>query len=283
MTTTLIPPGTSAAPSRSPSVALTGVSKRYGVGDSAVAALADITLQVEPREFVCLVGASGCGKTTILNLVAGLDRPTVGTVDVTASESAGDRPVAGDPSVGRTGGTGTAMLFQDSALLPWLTVAANVELPLRLRGVAKSDRRGIADDLLERVHLAGFGPKRPHELSGGMRQRAALARALAQDAGLLLMDEPFGALDAITRDLLHDELESLWQERRFTVLFVTHNVREAARLGDRIVLLTSRPGRVAATYDVDLPRPRRIDSVEIASLASTVTDHLRAEVGRHGG
>ncbi len=283
MTTTLTPPGTSGAPSRSPSVALTGVSKRYGVGDSAVAALADITLQVEPREFVCLVGASGCGKTTILNLVAGLDRPTVGAVDVTASESAGDRPVAGDPSVGRTGGTGTAMLFQDSALLPWLTVAANVELPLRLRGVAKSHRRGIADDLLERVHLAGFGPKRPHELSGGMRQRAALARALAQDAGLLLMDEPFGALDAITRDLLHDELESLWQERRFTVLFVTHNVREAARLGDRIVLLTSRPGRVAATYDVDLPRPRRIDSVEIASLASTVTDHLRAEVGRHGG
>ncbi len=171
------------------------------------------------------------------------------------------------------------MLFQDSALFPWLTVAANVELPLRLRGVAKSDRRGIADDLLERVHLAGFGPKRPHELSGGMRQRAALARALAQDAGLLLMDEPFGALDAITRDLLHDELESLWQERRFTVLFVTHNVREAARLGDRIVLLTSRPGRVAATYEVDLPRPRRIDSVEIAGLAATVTDQL----ARRGG
>ena len=284
MTSTLAPPpGIPAAPTRSPSVALTGVSKRYGVGDGAVAALADITLQVEPHEFVCLVGASGCGKTTILNLVAGLDRPTVGTVDVTASESAGASPVNGDPSIGRTGGTATAMLFQDSALFPWLTVAANVELPLRLRGVAKSDRRGIADDLLERVHLAGFGPKRPHELSGGMRQRAALARALAQDAGLLLMDEPFGALDAITRDLLHDELESLWQERHFTVLFVTHNVREAARLGDRIVLLTSRPGRVAATYEVDLPRPRRIDSVEIAGLAATVTDRLRAEVGRHGG
>ena len=115
-----------------------------------------------------------------------------------------------------------------------------------------------------------------------MRQRAALARALAQDAGLLLMDEPFGALDAITRDLLHDELESLWLDRRFTVLFVTHNVREAARLGDRIVLLTSRPGRVAATYEVGLPRPRRIDSPEIASLAATVTDQLRSEVGRHG-
>jgi NitT/TauT family transport system ATP-binding protein len=174
------------------------------------------------------------------------------------------------------------MLFQDSALFPWLTVAANVELPLRLRGVGKAERRTVADDLLERVHLGGFGPKRPHELSGGMRQRAALARALAQDAGLLLMDEPFGALDAITRDLLHDELESLWLDRGFTVLFVTHNVREAARLGDRIVLLTSRPGRVAATYQVELARPRRIDSPEIAGLAAAVTDQLRAEVGRHG-
>ncbi len=161
-------------------------------------------------------------------------------------------------------------------------MAANVELPLRLRGVGKAERRAVAEDLLERVHLGGFGKKRPHELSGGMRQRAALARALAQDAGVLLMDEPFGALDAITRDLLHDELESLWIDRGFTVLFVTHNVREAARLGDTIVLLTSRPGRVAAVYPVDLPRPRRIDSSEVASLAATVTDQLRAEVGRHG-
>ena len=266
----------------SPSVTLTGVSKRYGGASDGVVALSDITLEVEPGEFVCLVGASGCGKTTLLNLVAGLDRPSVGTVDVTAAGSNGGLRVSGDPSTGRSGGTATAMLFQDSALFPWLTIAANVELPLRLRGVGKSERRSVAENLLERVHLGGFGPKRPHELSGGMRQRAALARALAQDAGLLLMDEPFGALDAITRDLLHDELESLWEDRRFTVLFVTHNVREAARLGDRIVLLTSRPGRVAATYPVDLARPRRIDSADIAGLAATVTDQLRAEVGRHG-
>ena len=236
-----------------------------------------------PGEFVCLVGASGCGKTTLLNLIAGLDRPTVGTVDITVPGAGGNGASAGDPSTGPTGGTATAMLFQDSALFPWLTVAANVELPLRLRGVGKAERKRVAEDLLERVHLGGFGPKRPHELSGGMRQRAALARALAQDAGLLLMDEPFGALDAITRDLLHDELESLWTDRGFTVLFVTHNVREAARLGDRIVLLTSRPGRVAATFPVALDRPRRIDSVEIAGLAATVTDQLRAEVGAHGG
>jgi sulfonate transport system ATP-binding protein len=282
MTSTLAPPGARVAPAAPPSVSLAGVSKRYGGGSNAVTALTDINLRVEPHEFVCLVGASGCGKTTILNLVAGLDRPTVGAVEVTSADDEGDGPAAGGPASGRPAGATTAMLFQDSALFPWLTVAANVELPLRMRGVGKSERRAISTDLLERVHLAGFGPKRPHELSGGMRQRAALARALAQDAGLLLMDEPFGALDAITRDLLHDELESLWADRRFTVLFVTHNVREAARLGDRIVLLTSRPGRVAATYDVDLPRPRRIDSPEIAGLAAAVTDQLRAEVGRHG-
>jgi len=252
-----------------PSVCLSGVTKRHGDGNSGVVALQDITLDVAPGEFVCLVGASGCGKTTLLNLVAGLDRPSVGTVDVSDVQIA-------------SGATPVAMLFQDSALFPWLTVAANVELPLRLRGVGKAERRATAAELLERVHLGEFGAKRPHELSGGMRQRAALARVLAQDAGLLLMDEPFGALDAITRDLLHDELESLWLDRRFTILFVTHNVREAARLGDRIVLLTSRPGRVVATYPVELPRPRRIDSSEIAALAASVTDQLRAEVSRHG-
>lgn len=279
--TTLAAAPTPRVNARAPSVTLTEVSKRYGSGNTGVVALQDISLAVAPGEFVCLVGASGCGKTTLLNLVAGLDRPTVGTVDVAVGDS-GNGSSNGPSEVHQTGGTGIAMLFQDSALFPWLTVAANIELPLRLRGVGQSERRAVADDLLERVHLGGFGPKRPHELSGGMRQRAALARALAQDAGLLLMDEPFGALDAITRDLLHDELESLWADRGFTVLFVTHNVREASRLGDRIVLLTSRPGRVAATYPVDMARPRRIDSAEIAGLAAAVTDQLRAEVGRHG-
>ena len=277
--TTVAPPATRVK-ARAPSVTLSGVSKRHGSGDAGVVALQDISLDVAPGRFVCLVGASGCGKTTLLNLVAGLDQPTVGSVSVTAGRR--QRNLGGAARGRPPGGTATAMLFQDSALFPWLTVAANVELPMRLRGVGKAERRAVADDLLERVHLGGFGPKRPHELSGGMRQRAALARALAQDAGLLLMDEPFGALDAITRDLLHDELESLWLDRGFTVLFVTHNVREAARLGDTIILLTSRPGRVAATYPVDLPRPRRIDSVEIAGLAATVTDQLRSEVGRHG-
>jgi len=264
-----------------PSVRLSGVSKRHGDATSGVVALQDISLDVAPGEFVCLVGASGCGKTTLLNLVAGLDRPSVGTVEVSSAAADGSGAPTAKAPVRQSGGTASAMLFQDSALFPWLTVAANVELPLRLRSVGKTERRAVADDLLDRVHLGGFGSKRPHELSGGMRQRAALARALAQDAGLLLMDEPFGALDAITRDLLHDELESLWMDRGFTVLFVTHNVREAARLGDRIVLLTSRPGRVAASFPVGLDRPRRIDSAEIAGLAAMVTDQLRSEVGRH--
>ena len=239
-----------------------GVSKAFGRGPSAVVALDRISLDVAPGEFVCLVGASGCGKSTLLNLVAGLDAPSAGDIEC--------------------GDARRALMFQEAALLPWLTAGANVELALRLRGVGKAERRARAADLLERVHLGGMGDKRPHELSGGMRQRVALARALAQEADILLMDEPFGALDAMTRDLLHDELERIWGDSGLTVLFVTHNVREAARLGDRIVLLTSRPGRVAAEFRVDVARPRRIDSPEVSSLAARVTDRLREEVGRHG-
>ena len=238
-------------------------SKRFGHGDRAVTALDQISLAVDKGEFVCLVGASGCGKTTLLNLIAGLDHPSAGEV------------VLGD-------GLRAAVMFQEAALFPWLTVSRNVELALRLRGVARNRRRAEAIDLLERVHLGGFADKRPHELSGGMRQRVAMARALAQEADVLLMDEPFGALDAMTRDLLHDELERIWSASGLTVVFVTHNVREAARLADRIVLLTSRPGRVAAEFEVDIARPRRIDSAAVSSLAAHVTDRLRDEVRSHG-
>jgi NitT/TauT family transport system ATP-binding protein len=173
-------------------------------------------------------------------------------------------------------------MFQEPALFPWLTVARNVELPLRASGVARDERRQRVAALLDLVHLGGFGGKRPHELSGGMRQRAALARALAQDAEILLMDEPFGALDAMTRDLLHDELDRICTERELTVLFVTHNVREAVRLGDRVVVLSSRPGRVIDQFDVPIRAPRRIDSAEVAGLAATITDRLREEMVRHG-
>ncbi|HZN14447.1 MAG TPA: ABC transporter ATP-binding protein [Acidimicrobiales bacterium] len=248
-------------PAAAPAISLNSVSKVYGHAGAAVPALDRVSLRVGVGEFVCFVGASGCGKSTMLNLVSGLDEPTSGSVDV---------------------GGRTALLFQEAALFPWLTAAQNVELALRLRGVGRAVRRQRAAELLALVHLGEFAGKRPHELSGGMRQRVALARALAQDADVLLMDEPFGALDAITRDLLHDELESLWLERKFSVLFVTHNVREAARLGDRVVLLTSRPGRVAAEFAVDIERPRRIESPAVAALAGRITEGLRAEVRRHG-
>ncbi|MEU7930491.1 ABC transporter ATP-binding protein [Micromonospora echinofusca] len=245
------------------SVALHGVSKVYGRGANAVVALDGVSLDVAPGEFVCLVGASGCGKSTLLNLVAGLDRPSGGRITL-------DEGV--DPG----------LMFQEPALFPWLTVEGNVEVPLKLRGLPRAARRDRVAELLGTVHLADFGRKRPHELSGGMRQRVALARTLALDTPVLLMDEPFGALDAMTRDILHDELERIWTERRLTVLFVTHNVREAARLADRIILLSSRPGRIIWSTPVDVPRPRRIDSPEVAAIAAEVTDRLRTEVGRHG-
>jgi NitT/TauT family transport system ATP-binding protein len=173
-------------------------------------------------------------------------------------------------------------MFQEPALFPWLTAGRNVELALLARGVPKAARCAQAAELLDTVRLSGFYGKRPHELSGGMRQRVALARALAQDADVLLMDEPFGALDAMTRDLLHDELERICADRTLTVLFVTHNVREAARLGDRVIVLSSRPGRVLEEYQHPRRGPRRMDSTEVARLAGTLTDRLREEMGRHG-
>jgi NitT/TauT family transport system ATP-binding protein len=173
-------------------------------------------------------------------------------------------------------------MFQEAALLPWLTAAGNVELALALRGVGAKQRRAMAHELLNRVHLAGFEKRRPHELSGGMKQRVALARALAQDADVLLMDEPFAALDAITRDLLHEELLRIWNESGLTILFVTHNAREAVRLGDRVLVFTSRPGRVAQEIKVELPRPRSLDSPELAVIAGRITDRLKHEMTPNG-
>ena len=250
-----------AADDAATTVQLRNVSKIFPAGAGTITALDDISLTAARGEFVCLIGASGCGKSTLLNLVAGLDAPTRGTVDR-----------AGEPS----------FMFQEAALFPWLSVERNVELPLQLAKVPREQRRERVRELLDLVRLTQFAERQPHELSGGMRQRASLARALAKDAEVLLMDEPFGQLDAMTRDVLHDELERIWQSTQKTVLFVTHNVREAARLGDRIVLLTSRPGRVAEEFVVDLPRPRRIEDADVARLASSVTARLREEVARHG-
>jgi sulfonate transport system ATP-binding protein len=242
-------------------VRLDHVSKQYGSGRNALLALDRVSLTVGQGEFVCLLGASGCGKSTLLSLVAGLDEISGGTLDI--------------------GGRHVSLMFQEAALFPWLSVAGNVELPMRLKGVGRAERKRRAEELLDIVRLRGFADKRPHELSGGMRQRVALARALAQDADILLMDEPFGALDAMTRDILHDELERIWREQELTVMFVTHNVREAVRLGDRVILLSSRPGRVIEDFGIKHERPRRIDSPEVSGQAAEITDRLRAEVSRH--
>jgi len=256
------PPGGAPVTDGTTAIRISEVSKAFGRGRATLLALDRVSLDVAPGEFVCLIGASGCGKSTLLSLVAGLDTPTAGTIG--------------------TAGRKVALMFQEPALFPWLTAAKNVELALRPSGTAAQARRGRTAELLEAVHLGGFGNKRPHELSGGMRQRVAMARALATDADVLLMDEPFGALDAMTRDLLHDELDRICSSRALTVLFVTHNVREAVRLGDRVVVLSSRPGRVIDEFAVPIPGPRRIDSPPVAQLAGTITDRLREEMGRHG-
>ncbi len=258
-----VPAGDRTADPRQPAAVLDRVTLRYPGDEARPPVLADVSLTVAAGEFVCLLGASGCGKSTLLSLLAGLAAPTTGRVSVSAG-----RP---------------ALMFQDSALFPWLTAGQNVELALRLAGVGRRQRRQRAHELLERVHLAGQHRSRVHELSGGMRQRVALARALAQDARLLLMDEPFAALDAITRDVLHEELLAVWRASGMAVVFVTHNVREAVRLGQRVELLSSRPGRLVRRWPVELPAVRRLDSPEVAELASEITGELRQEILRHAG
>jgi NitT/TauT family transport system ATP-binding protein len=242
------------------SVELSGVGKSFGSGAGAVTALRGIDLRVAHGEFVCLLGASGCGKSTLLNLLARLDRPSQGELTINAA-----RP---------------SLMFQESALLPWLTAGRNIELPLQLEGWSRSKRRDRAHELLELVRLDGLADKRPHELSGGMRQRVSLARAIAAatgtavegEPGLLLMDEPFGALDAITRDVLQAELLRVWEATGTTIIFVTHDVREAVRIGQRVVLLSSRPGTVVREWDV---RGRGDE------LADEITGRLRQVITSH--
>ncbi|MGI9199050.1 MAG: ABC transporter ATP-binding protein [Candidatus Nanopelagicaceae bacterium] len=234
------------------------VYKRFNDEDPWV--LEDLNLKVKAGEFIALVGASGCGKSTLLNLISNLDEATSGKVETNIAPT---------------------LMFQDSALLPWLSAGKNVELPMQLKGLSKEERVAKAKALLASVNLDHAYDKRPHELSGGMRQRVAIARALAQESKFLLMDEPFAALDAITRDLLHDEIIRLWQENGLTVIFVTHNVREAVRLGQRVLLMSSRPGRFVREWQIDIHEPRRIDSPDIAVKAREITDELRNEIRRH--
>jgi NitT/TauT family transport system ATP-binding protein len=267
MTATL--EGSAVRPATDSAVRLAGVHKTFGQGPHSVPALGGVDLDVAPGEFVCLLGASGCGKTTLLNLIAGLDQPSAGELELNSS-----RP---------------AVMFQEAALMPWLTAAANVELPLRLAGVPRAARKSRTIELLDLVRLSGVGGKRPHELSGGMRQRVALARALAsalhtgrETAGssdvpsLLLMDEPFSALDAITRDVLQGELLRVWRSTGAAVVFVTHDVREAVRLGQRVVLLSSRPGRVVQEWQVG-----DLSGAEEAATVDVINQRLREVISSH--
>ena len=242
-----------------------GVSKTFHGKGGALDALGSIDLDVQAGEFVCLLGPSGCGKSTLLNIIAGLDQPTQGQV------------FKDGRLVERTG-TDRVMIFQNAALFPWLNVLDNVEFGLRMGGMPKQERQAVARRFLRMVNLSDFEQAFVHELSGGMRQRVALARALALEPDVLLMDEPFGALDAQTRDILHDELQTIWSSTRKTVLFVTHNVREAVVLGDRVVVFSARPGRIKKEFAVNLSRPRQIESYAVVDLAREVMAVLRDDL-----
>jgi len=239
------------------------VSKRFVSGKRETQALDRVSLEIGEGEFVCLVGPSGCGKSTLLNIIAGLDRADSGAV-------LNDGAAVGAP------GRDRMMMFQESALFPWLDVLGNVLFGLKLKpGLTQTERIEVARHYLKLVDLEKFEHAYVHELSGGMKQRVALARALAPNPRVLLMDEPFGALDALTREQLYGDLQRIWSERRKTIVFVTHNVREAVCLGDRVVLFSPHPGRIREQFTIDLPRPRDINSVELARHATRITAALK--------
>ncbi len=251
-----------------PKVTLTDICLSYRTqSGERMLALDRINLEVKPGEFLCIVGPSGCGKSTLLHLIAGLHRQSSGQVLVDGKKIEGP-------------GTDRILIFQELGLFPWLTVGDNVQFGMKMKGVSKAEREEKTRHYLRLVHLLQFKDSYTHQLSGGMRQRVALARALATEPDVLLMDEPFAALDAQTRDLLHDELERIWAETGRTIIFVTHNVREAVRLGDRVALLTFRPGRVKTEFPVDLPRPRVLEDVYVARAASEILGELREEINR---
>jgi NitT/TauT family transport system ATP-binding protein len=251
-----------------PKVSLDGISLSYATSAKGrLVALENISLQVNPGEFLCIVGPSGCGKSTLLHLIAGLHRQTSGQVLVDG------KPVNGP-------GTDRILIFQELGLFPWLTVGQNVEFGMKMKNIPRAEREEKIQSYLRMVHLSKFRNSYIHQLSGGMRQRVALARALATEPDVLLMDEPFAALDAQTRDLLHDELERIWAETGRTIIFVTHNVREAVRLGDRVALMTFRPGRVKQEFPISLPRPRHIEETDVARTAKEILSCLREEINK---
>lgn len=250
-----------------PKLQIRNVAKAFEGKKTQVRALENLSFDVKPGEFVCLIGPSGCGKSTLLSLVAGLDIEYEGTI------LDDGQPVSG-PSTERV------VMFQDPTLFPWLNVIDNIAFGLTMKGLTRKERHATAEKYLKMVQLARFRAASVHELSGGMKQRVALARALALDPELLLMDEPFAALDAQTRDLLHIELQQIWAATHKTIVFVTHNVREAVRLGDRVLVMSARPGTIKREFKIDLPHPRAMEDHALVEYTRVIGGVLKDEVNR---
>jgi NitT/TauT family transport system ATP-binding protein/sulfonate transport system ATP-binding protein len=242
-----------------------GVTKRFAVGDDEVEALAPVDLAIPRGEFVCMIGASGCGKSTLLRIIAGFEEPTTGEVAIDG------KPVTGP-------GSDRGMVFQDYALFPWMTVRQNISFGPRQRHLAREEIDRTTDEFVRMVGLERFADRYPNQLSGGMKQRVAIARVLANNANILLMDEPFGALDALTREQLQNELLQIWKRTGVTTIFVTHSVEEAVLLADRVLVMSAGPGRIDSDFRIELPRPRDVSSPEFNALrrdvARRLTSHL---------
>jgi NitT/TauT family transport system ATP-binding protein len=252
-----------------PTIEIVRATKEFEGTSGKVLALEDASLRVYPNEFICLIGPSGCGKSTLLNLLAELIEPTAGRILING------RPVSEARKTHQVG-----LVFQDAVLLPWRTAAENIALPLEVLKLSKGEQIKRITEVLELVGLSGFADKFPHELSGGMRQRVGIARALSFDPQILLMDEPFGALDAITRDRMALELLRIWEQRQKTVIFVTHSISEAALLSDRVVMMTARPGRIQTVIENPLPRPRTLhhrDDADFIALSKNLRDLLEGD------
>lgn len=241
------------------------VSKDFQTQHKSIHVLEEIKLQVEKGEFVCLLGPSGCGKSTLLNIIAGLDQATEGEVSLNECKISGPGP-------------DRVVMFQESALFPWLKVIDNVELGMKLVGIPKKERQEKALQYLKMVHLTKFRNSYIHELSGGMKQRVALARALTLDSDILLMDEPFAALDSQTKRILQNELQRIWMETHKTIIFVTHSVEEAVLLADRIIVMSANPGRIKAEFHLDEERPRGLEDNQLRAIIDEIMNDLQEEV-----
>jgi len=242
-----------------------GVTKRFAVGDGEVEALAPVDLTIPQGEFVCMIGASGCGKSTLLRIIAGFEEPTTGDIAIYGNAIAGP-------------GSDRGMVFQDYALFPWMTVRQNISFGPRQRQLPHEEIERTTDEFIKMVGLERFADRYPNQLSGGMKQRVAIARVLANNANILLMDEPFGALDALTREQLQHELLQIWARTGVTAIFVTHSVEEAVLLADRVLVMSAGPGRIDSDFRIDLARPREVSSPEFNAMrrdvARRLTSHL---------